>query len=85
MQAGLTPLKGSAVAIATPRVAFDWGSRPDPAATTAGTADDSDRQDDWQTQFVNHLGTNAKQRNPNHGLEIKVSGRGMKGDEPDTL
>jgi hypothetical protein len=84
MHTGLTPLKGSAVAIATPRVAFDWGSRPDPAVT-AVAADDSDRRDDWQTQFVNHLGANAKQRNPNDGLEIKVSGRGMKGDEPDTL
>jgi hypothetical protein len=77
-------LTGSAVGALAPRIAIDWSARAVPEVR-GGPVDDTDRRDDWQGQFVNHLGSSYEQRNPNEGLEIRVAGRGDGSDEPDTL
>jgi hypothetical protein len=74
-------LTGSAVAALAPRIAIDWSARALPEVRNNLTDDTDRRDDDWQDQFVNHLGAAAEQINPNADLTIRVAGRGDGGDE----
>jgi hypothetical protein len=67
-----------------PKIAFDWNARTLPPIHDV-PADDADRANDWQTQFVNSLGVRDEETNPNAGLSIRVAGPGDDADDPDRL
>jgi hypothetical protein len=52
---------------------IDWGSAGLGTSNQLGSSDESQ---DWLDDFLNHLGQNQTQRNPNAGISVRPNAAG---------
>jgi hypothetical protein len=52
---------------------IDWGSAGLGTSNQLGSSDESQ---DWLDDFLNHLGQNQTQRNPNAGISVRPTAAG---------
>jgi hypothetical protein len=60
-------------ALAGDSTVIDWGSAGLGTSNQLGSSDESQ---DWLDDFLNHLGQNQTQRNPNAGISVRPNAAG---------